>query len=361
MAARDYASGAETPQALARRQIAVARLDGTEYQGALRSMNIVVSGGAGFIGSTLVDRLMASGHAVTVIDNLTGGDASFLAHHRGSPKFRLVVEDIRRTGAVIEALDREVDLVVHLAANADIARGVEDPTLDFENSIVATFSMLQAMRHHGLKKLVYTSGSGVYGDLGLSYVSETHGPLEPVSMYGAAKLGAEALISAFVRLYGMKAWILRPANIIGPRATHGVVFDFVRKLKRDPTRLQILGDGKQSKAYLHVDDVIDALLLVQRKGKQPVNFYNLSSSSFITVNRIADLVIRGMGLEKVKRMHTPGKIGWKGDVPIIRLRNARITKLGWRPKYDSARAVEATVASLLTDARITRLDAGALG
>jgi UDP-glucose 4-epimerase len=315
-------------------------------------MNILVSGGAGFIGSTLVDRLMAADHSVTVVDNLTGGDRSFLAHHAGSPRFRLLVQDVRNTDALIAALDGAgIDLVYHLAANADIARGVHDPTLDFENSIVATFSMLQAMRHHGIKKLFYTSGSGVYGDLGAKFIPETHGPLQPVSMYGASKLGAEALVSAFVHLFGIQAWVFRPANIIGPRSTHGVVYDFMRKLQKDPTQLAILGDGKQSKAYLHVDDVIDAMLLVQKKVKAPLSFFNLSSSSFINVNKIADLVIKGMKLKNVKRTHTAGKIGWKGDVPVIRLKNGRLAKVGWKPKYDSARAVSATVAALLADPR----------
>src|SRR5262249_43967580 len=176
---------------------------------------------------------------------------------------------------------------------------------------------------------------GVYGDRGTTYSSERFGPLEPVSMYGASKLGAEGLISAFCHLFDMRAWIFRPANIIGPRATHGVVYDFVKRLKTDPTQLRILGDGRQSKAYLHVDDVIDALLLVQEKARGRVNFFNLSSHSYITVNEIADVVIRTMGLKKVKRNRTGGKVGWKGDVAIIRLRNTRIRKLGWRPKYDS--------------------------
>jgi UDP-glucose 4-epimerase len=314
-------------------------------------MNVVVTGGAGFIGSTLVDRLMGAGHSVTVVDNLTGGDRSFLAHHARSKRFRLVVEDVRNTKALTRALSRKVDLVYHLAANADISRGIEDPTLDFEHSIVATFSLLNAMRQHGIKRLVYTSGSGVYGDLGRTFIPETHGPLEPVSMYGASKLGAEALISAFVHLFEMQAWIFRPANIIGPRSTHGVVFDFMRKLRKNPHKLVILGDGQQSKAYLHVDDVIDALLLVQKKSREPISFFNLSSRSFISVNRIADLVIRGMKLKGVERTHTPGKVGWKGDVPIIRLTNTRLDKLGWKPKYDSARAVSATIAALLADPR----------
>jgi UDP-glucose 4-epimerase len=320
-------------------------------------MNVVVSGGAGFIGSTLVDRLMKAGHRVTVIDNLSGGDESFLAHHARSPRFRLAVQDVRDTKKLVRALGPKVDLVFHLAANADISRGVEDPTLDFEHSIVATFSMLQAMRHHGIQRLVYTSGSGVYGDRGRSFLSETHGPLEPVSMYGASKLGAEGLISAFVHLFGMQAWVFRPANIIGPRSTHGVVFDFMRKLKKNPRELVILGDGKQSKSYLHVDDVLDAIFLAQRKVKAPISFFNLSSKSFVTVNRIAELVISGMKLKNVKRTHTPGKIGWKGDVPIIRLKSNRIADLGWKPKYDSERAVAATVKALLSDARFGGDDA----
>ena len=210
------------------------------------------------------------------------------------------------------------------------------------------------MRQHGIKKLVYASGSGVYGDRGLTYFSETYGPLQPVSMYGASKMGAEGLVSAFVHLYDMQAWILRPANIIGPRATHGVVFDFIKRLQKDGTQLHILGDGKQSKAYLHVDDVIDAFLLVQEKGKEQLNFFNLSSSSFITVNEIADAVIAGMGLKKVKRTHTAGKIGWKGDVPVIRLHNKQIAKIGWKSHYTSAQAVKATIASLLKDPRFTK-------
>jgi UDP-glucose 4-epimerase len=315
-------------------------------------LNVVVTGGAGFIGSTLVERLMSAGHSVTVIDNLSGGNKSFLDAHMGSPRFRLVEEDVRNTARLIDALGPDVDLVFHLAANADIARGVVDPTLDFEHSIVATFSLLQAMRHHGIKKLVYTSGSGVYGDRGLMYFTEKHGPLEPVSMYGASKLSAEGLVSAFAHLYDMQAWILRPANIIGPRATHGVVFDFIKRLKADGSQLRILGDGRQSKSYLHVDDVIDALLLVQKKAKGKINFFNLSSTSFITVNEIADQVISAMGLRKVKRTHTPGKIGWKGDVPVIRIRNTQIAKLGWRSHYTSAQAVKATIAALLDDPRM---------
>jgi len=315
-------------------------------------MKIVVTGGAGFIGSNLVDRLMGSGHEVTVLDNLSGGRLDFLGHHRNSEKFKFVKVDVRETDKLKKALHPGVDLVFHLAANADIARGIEDPTLDFQHSIVATFSLLQAMKHHGIRQLVYTSGSGVYGDRGANYSSESFGPLEPVSMYGASKLSAESLISAFAYLFEMRAWIVRPANIIGPRATHGVVLDFVRRLRKDPSNLRILGDGKQSKSYLHVDDVVNALLLIQKKTKERVNFFNLSSNSFITVNQIADEVVKMMKLKDVKFERTGGKIGWKGDVAVVRLHNTRLHKLGWRPKYNSRQAVRATIQALLNDPRL---------
>lgn len=314
-------------------------------------MNIVVTGGAGFIGSHLVDRLMQDGHRVTVLDNLSGGKKEFIQHHLQSKRFRFVNIDVRETAKLQRVFPAKTQVVFHLAANADIARGVEDPTLDFQHSLVATFSVLQVMRHHKVKTLVYTSGSGVYGDHGATYLAETYGPLKPVSMYGATKLGAEGLISAFAHLFGMRACLLRPANIIGPRATHGVVFDFVGRLLKDPSQLRILGDGQQSKAYLHVSDVIDALLLVYKKGTDTVNTYNLSSNSFISVNAIADVVIQEMGLKGVKRIHTPGKIGWKGDVAVIRLHNQQIKRLGWKSHYTSRQAVQATVQALLTDPR----------
>jgi UDP-glucose 4-epimerase len=310
-------------------------------------MRAVVTGGAGFIGSNLVNRLVREGHHVTVIDNFSGGRREFLAHLAKNKSFELVELDLRDTDKLTKALPKKTDLVFHLAANADIARGVEDPTLDFQHSLVATFSLLTAMRANGLKKIFYTSGSGVYGDRGKIYSAESFGPLFPVSMYGATKLGAEGLVSAFCHLFEMQAWMLRPANIIGPNATHGVVFDFVRRLKAEPAKLRILGDGQQSKAYLHVNDVLDAMFIVQKKAKERVNVFNLSSNSYITVNAIARIVFEEMKLDDVAVTHTPGKIGWKGDVAIVRLRNTRLAKLGWRAKHTSAQAVRATVRALL--------------
>ncbi len=207
------------------------------------------------------------------------------------------------------------------------------------------------MREHGVKKLFYTSGSGVYGEDVKKPAPETLGPLFPISMYGATKLGVEALVSAFCHLFDMRAWMLRPANIIGPNATHGVVFDFVKRLRAEPTKLRILGDGHQTKAYLHVSDVIDAMMIVLAKAKERVNIFNLSSSSYIEVNEIARIVLREMKLGKVAITHTPGTVGWKGDIALVRLRNTRLAKLGWRSNYTSAQAVRATVRALLDEQR----------
>jgi UDP-glucose 4-epimerase len=244
-------------------------------------------------------------------------------------------------------LPHDVDTVFHLAANSDIMRGAADPQIDFENTSHATFNLLNSMRLNGVKKIFYTSGSGVYGDVGSKNTAETFGPLLPVSMYGATKLSAEAMISSFVNLYDMKAWILRPANIIGPRATHGVIFDFINRLKKDPSTLPILGDGTQSKSYLYVQDVIEAINLVWKKVKESVSLFNIASNSYITVNEIADIVIKEMKLTNVKITHTKGNRGWKGDVPVVRISNAKINKLGWKSKHTSRQAVIQTVRELL--------------
>lgn len=315
-------------------------------------MKALVTGGAGFIGSHLVDRLVDEGLDVVVLDNLSGGRLEFLDRHLGSSAFEFIEGDVRDADALAQALGSGAEVVYHLAANADIARGAVDPTLDFDHSIVGTFALLQAMRDSDANRIVYTSGSGVYGDRGASYSAETLGPLRPVSMYGASKLAAEGLISAFCHLYGMRASIVRPANIIGPRTTHGVVFDFVRRLKADSTRLRILGDGQQSKAYLHVADVVDALLLVRKQTSETVSFFNLSSDSFVTVDEIAAVVLEAMGLQGVEVAHTGGTVGWNGDVAVVRLANDAIAELGWRPRFDSLAAVRATVGALLVDPRL---------
>jgi UDP-glucose 4-epimerase len=305
-----------------------------------------VIGGAGFIGSHLVDRLMERRDSVTVFDNLSTGKRSFLAAHEGRPRFRFVRGDILEPSALRRAM-RKNDWVFHLAANADIMKAMREPALDYEQGIRATFYVLEAMRMEGARRLVYLSGSGVYGDYGTRRVSEDQGPLRPQSMYGAAKLASEAMISAYSHLYGMRAWIFRPANIIGARPTHGVIFDLRRKLRRDPRALRVLGDGRQSKSYLHVDDLLDAVFLAMKKGKGNVNQYNVAGPTYLTVRAIAGSLIREMGLRKVKVYYGREPRGWKGDIPKYRLDTGRLAALGWKPRYDSRGAVVRTIREIL--------------
>jgi len=241
---------------------------------------------------------------------------------------------------------KNIEMVFHLAANSDISKGITDPSIDFEQTTRHTFNLLQAMKENGIKKLFFTSGSGIYGDVGSTYTTENFGPLIPVSMYGATKLSAEAMIYAFSNFYDIQVWVLRPANIIGPRLTHGVVFDFIRRLKKDAKKLQILGDGKQSKSYLYVLDVVRAIDLVTKKAKKKINIFNIAANSFITVNSIADVITKEMGINP-KRCWTGGKIGWKGDVAKVRINNSQITRLGWKPQYNSRQAVRKTVRVVL--------------
>jgi len=308
-------------------------------------MKILITGGAGFIGSHLVDYLIKAGHKVKVYDNLSGGKYEFLKHHKKNKNFTFVKADLADQ-KTLQRESKNIEMVFHLAANSDISKGITDPSLDFEQTTRHTFHLLQAMKENSIKKLFFTSGSGIYGDVGSTYTKENFGPLIPVSMYGATKLSAEAMIYAFSNFYDIQAWVLRPANIIGPRLTHGVVFDFIRRLKKNPKKIQILGDGKQSKSYIYVLDLISAIDLVTKKAKKKINIFNIASNSFVTVNSIADIITKEMGINP-KRSWTGGKIGWKGDVAKVRINNSQITRLGWKPKYNSRQAIQKTVRVIL--------------
>ncbi len=308
---------------------------------------IFVTGGAGFIGSHIVDELIADGRMVVVFDNLSSGEKLFLKKSLSSKNLKLIKGDLLDKNSIAGALPKNTDLVIHLAANPDISKGIKDPTLDFNQTIIATFNLLQIMKAKEVKSLVYFSGSGVYGDLGNTYSREDLGPLFPISMYGASKLSAEGLISAFSHLFGIQSWILRPANIIGDRATHGVIFDFIGRLRRNPNELVILGDGLQSKSYVHISDVLRAVSIIVNKTKENINIFNLASTTFITVNEIAEIIIKEMALNKVLISHTEGRIGWPGDVAIVRIDSSKIRQVGWKEKYTSKTAVEKTVRDLL--------------
>lgn len=312
-------------------------------------MKTLVIGGAGFIGSHFVDRLLAEGHRVTVFDNLSTGRKAHLNSVATNTRFRFISGDILK-GRALEKAVKGQELVFHLAANSDIMRAMRDPGLDFEQGIRATFRVLEAMRAAQSAKLVYFSGSGVYGDFGRTFVDESYGPLNPKSMYGAAKLSSEAMISAYSHLYGLQAWIFRPANIIGPRPTHGVVYDFIRKLQHNPKRLDILGDGRQSKSYLHVRDLLDAVFFTLGKARAPLNQFNLASETYLNVRGIADIVTEAMGLKGITRMYFgKSERGWKGDVPHYRLSIKAIKALGWKPSMTSEAAVERTALEILAE------------
>jgi UDP-glucose 4-epimerase len=308
-------------------------------------MKYLITGGAGFIGSHMVEALISEGR-VTVFDNFSSGKMEFLAPHRGNPDLRIVEGDCGDLKALTKAMAGH-DLVIHYAANPDIARGMYETDLDLREGTLLTYNVMEAMRLNGVSRVLYTSGSGIYGDVGTTPTSEDFGPLLPISFYGASKLACEGLISAFCHQYGMQSYILRMGNVVGRRQTHGVGFDFINKLRADPTRLEILGDGTQSKSYVHVSDVIAAHIFVAQNTTGTVNVFNLATDDFIDVTSIAEIVVAEMGLSPVEFAYSGGDRGWKGDVPKVRLPCAKLKDLGWRVKHDSRQAVTRSVREML--------------
>src|SRR5262249_50384295 len=258
-----------------------------------------LAGGAGFIGSHFIDRLLSDPRVkrVTIYDNFTSGQAWHYEEHHRDRRLRVVGADIADFAALKEAMARHAT-VIHLASNPDIARAVTEPDIDFREGTVLTNNVVEAMRQTGVKRILYASGSGVYGDLGEEEAQEDHGPLEPVSTYGASKLAGEALIAAYAHMFDIRGCAFRFGNVVGRRQTHGVGFDFIRRLRQDPTRLRILGDGRQSKSYIHVGDVVSAVLLAHECSTQPFQAFNVATGDYITVTQIADLARDCLGLSR---------------------------------------------------------------
>jgi UDP-glucose 4-epimerase len=308
-------------------------------------MLCVVTGGAGFIGSHLVDALVARGDEIVVIDSLLHGDRQNIAGHLDSGKAMLVREDLR-SGGWQESL-HGVNRVYHLAADPDVRQGSITPDSQIENNILVTYRVLEAMREHRVPEIVFTSTSTVYGDAAVIPTPEDYTPLEPVSVYGACKLACEALISSYCHGFGMQGWIYRFANIIGERSGHGVITDFIKKLEENPTGLEILGDGKQVKSYLEVKACVQGMLFAADHSGDTVNTYNIGSEDWIDVTRIADIVVREMGLPGVRYRYTGGERGWVGDVPRMQLSVEKIKRLGWQPGIGSEKSVESAVRAML--------------
>lgn len=301
-------------------------------------MRILVTGGAGFIGSHICDALVADGHDVTAVDNLSLGRRENLSELEKNSAFKLHVGDILNTDW-FESLvcEHNFDCVFHLAANSDIARSHKDPGVDLNNTFLTTFCVLEAMRKAGVSQLVFASTSAIYGEAA-GQVREDFGPLKPISHYGAAKLASEGFISSYVENYGIQSWITRFPNVVGPRATHGVIYDFIHKLRSAPGRLEVLGDGTQVKPYLSVQDLISAIFFVWQSTTDRVNIYNVGAVTRSTVADIARIVIEeGPGDAVIE--YTGGDRGWIGDVPKFAYDISAIQALGWSPSMTSDEAI----------------------
>ena len=308
----------------------------------------LVTGGAGFIGSHLVDALVDQGKKVRVIDNFSSGREEFLAHHEGGGAVEVCRGDLLDRGSVIAAMEG-IETVHHLAANPDIRLGTEVTDTDLKQGTVATYNVLEAMRVSGVGRISFASSSAVYGEAGVMPTPEDYGPVMPISLYGASKLASEALITAWAGTFGTQGFIHRFANIVGPRGTHGVIFDFIHKLKRDPSRLEVLGDGNQEKSYMSAHDCVQSMIHVISLGDEGTVLNNLGTGDTCSVSRIAEIVIEESGLEGVSIDYTGGKRGWAGDVPKTYLDVTKLLGSGFEPTSMSEQAVRDTARVLISE------------
>ncbi len=314
-------------------------------------MKVLVAGGAGFIGSNLTETLLEKGHQVACVDNMSLGNTDNLAAAMKHPSFNLYEGDICDREFLTDVFKKEQpEYVFHLAANSDIQASAKNPDVEYRNTYSTTFNLLSCMREYGVKRFFFASTSAVYGDKPGIMLDENTPNLEPISYYGAAKLGSEALISAFSYMNDFKALVFRFPNVIGPHLTHGVIFDFIRKLQSDPKNLEILGDGNQTKPYIYVADLVEAITYFMNEiedAQQPVTLYNIGVNTATSVKRIADIICEEMKLEDVVYHFTGGAGGWKGDVPRFTYCLDKVHNAGWAAERESDDAVRRTVRHVL--------------
>ena len=310
-------------------------------------MNILVAGGAGFIGSHLCDALLSKNNTVIVVDKLIMGSKN-IEHLSQNTNFKFYEMELANQDNVDKLFkDNKIDIVYHMAANSDIQKSANDTSIDFNDTLLTTRVLLEGMRKNNVKNIFFASTSAVYGEMPDIVLNEETGGLKPVSYYGGAKLASEALISSYVSMCDMNAVIFRFPNVIGPRLTHGVVYDFVKKLRNNPKELEILGNGTQCKPYIYVTDLVNAIVKLTEQFEPGVDVFNISvMSEGTSVTHIAEIVVDVLGLSDVEFKYTGGDRGWKGDVPRFKYDISKVLATGWKPEYTSDEAVRKAARSL---------------
>lgn len=304
---------------------------------------VLVTGGAGFIGTNLVGRLLELGDEVWSADNFTIGTRDHAELYKDNPNYHFIEIDIDDTTKFLDTFKGfNFDIVYHLAANSDIQKGGQNPSVDNRDTFATTRSVLELMRQNDIKQLFFSSTSAVYGDKSGEKITEDMGNLKPISYYGGAKFASESYISAYSYMNDLSVTVFRFPNVIGPHLTHGVIHDFVKKLKKNPKELEILGDGHQTKPYIYVDDLVDVIVKMTETIPRDMSIYNIGVDSATSVTRIADIVCDVLGYKDVEYKYTGGKVGWKGDVPKFQYNLDKIHNTGWMAKYTSDEAVRKT-------------------
>lgn len=307
-------------------------------------MRYFITGAAGFIGSNLTDRLLHEGHEVIGLDNFSTGLHEFLTEAKKSPRFTLIQDDLLNRDAITTAM-KNIDTIFHLAANADVRFGTNHPNRDLEQNTIATFNVLEAMRTNNVKKIAFASTGSIYGEAAVIPTPEVAPFPVQTSLYGASKLAAEGLIQAYCEGFNFQAYIFRFVSILGERYTHGHVFDFYKQLLSDPTKLKVLGNGKQRKSYLYIQDCIDAIFFAMKHAHEKVNIFNLGTDEYCEVNNSIDWICNYLKFSP-ERHYTGGERGWIGDNPFIFLDTARIRNLGWKPKLSIQQGIQQTITYL---------------
>jgi UDP-glucose 4-epimerase len=311
-------------------------------------MKTLITGGAGFIGSHLADLLVSKYYDVVAVDNLSLGTIENISHLAKHKKFEFIKEDLLHLDKLKNIFqENKFDAVFHLAANSDIADSASNPGIDLANTFMTTWNTLECCRLFHVNKFVFASTSAVYGET-TRELTEESGPLSPVSYYGAGKLASEGFISAYSSMNNIQSWIIRFPNVVGERTTHGVIYDFIARLKSNQKQLEILGDGNQKKPYVYVKDLVEAMFFIYQTSKEEMNYYNVGVKDQATVNEIAKIVCDEMRLENVKLKYTGGRAGWRGDIPHYKYDLNKINSLGWKAKYSSTEAVRIAVRSTLS-------------